>query len=44
MADVVITNKPDSPYLVYMRNKKRPLCYNILSKAGETHHTKTKNA
>jgi putative SOS response-associated peptidase YedK len=35
LADAFITGKPDSPYLVYLRNKKRPFCF-----AGIWNHTK----
>jgi putative SOS response-associated peptidase YedK len=34
LADAFITGKPDSPYLVYLRNKKRPFCF-----AGLWNHT-----
>jgi len=37
LADAFITGKPDSPYLVYLRNKKRPFCF-----AGIWNHTKSK--
>lgn len=37
LADAFITGKPDSPYLVYLRNKKRPFCF-----AGLWNHTKVK--